>query len=392
MRGRIKTSQDIANKDFKWPISTSYVVESGHVRPVGPRLETDPWRDYAEQRRSARKAGAPPYQDLLDLAPSLAAIPRGDGYEFTEEAKRSIEGWCGKHGLLGLLPNRVSQITLAPHWRGGARPLVGSRGYTVGHVGGRVQRTYKREGARWLEFEHVVDGEVDVRDAPTDDAVSPPGAYIPEPEDGEVLSEEWGPRGWKPPAEALVARLGADEPDWVPLGEGVGKYFPHVPREEAAGYRYPEPMTDAFWAEYAEPLDDFARAVVFFADAVKRAGSADATERDAGLRMLRSLVQPVSVVIGSGKRPASRESVPGIVAGSLLGAYALMALWDIGGGARPLTCEACRKPFVSSQYQAKFCSATCRWSFQKRKERKRKSVRTRKAPRAPRRAYAKKGS
>ena len=54
---------------------------------------------------------------------------------------------------------------------------------------------------------------------------------------------------------------------------------------------------------------------------------------------------------------------------SLLGSFAMMALLDLTESRRVLSCKMCGKQFVTTAHQALYCSGTCRYRFQKRRQR-----------------------
>ena len=54
---------------------------------------------------------------------------------------------------------------------------------------------------------------------------------------------------------------------------------------------------------------------------------------------------------------------------SLFETYAMMALLDVSVRRRTLSCEECGAPFVTDSPRARYCGSTCRYRFQKRRQR-----------------------
>ena len=153
-----------------------------------------------------------------------------------------------------------------------------------------------------------------------------------------------------------------------------------MPREQRNTYPYPLPLTEAFWQQYAEPVDDFIRAARDLVAAVttlarlKEAGAlSEVTHQDRtrALDALHGLIQAV--------QPVLRWTEDGTVhdawaAPSLIAAFGMMVRQDLAQR-RLARCQRCDRLFTSEAYQARYCSARCRQTVQKRRQRRRGTTR-----------------
>jgi hypothetical protein len=111
-------------------------------------LRTRPRAKSSNQRQS----GETPYQSLLRLLGELEyRRPGDDPLDFepgevdlliaplTEDSEAKLLTWCAEYGLLGILPHRALQVTLAPR------------------TGVQIQHT--RIGAGWSTTEVAITGQ-----------------------------------------------------------------------------------------------------------------------------------------------------------------------------------------------------------------------------------------
>ena len=239
----------------------------------------------------------------------------------TADSEQKVLDWCSQYGLLGILPHRVLQVVL---------PLRDG-----------VQVQYVRIGIGWMAVEREKRNPI---------------APILQP-------------------SAIVQSLRGVGLAVEPLCDTWARFFPSVPVAERERFAYPEPLTDSFWKIYAEPLRDFlsgARALRELLTAIWLQGSPRLSALHAagtgGLPVaINALVAPTGLGV-----PIDRRRRVGLnwVGNSLLASLSTMLLEDLSQG-RALQCQ-CGQLFVSSAYQATYCSRQCRWRFEQRKFRKRR--------------------
>jgi hypothetical protein len=164
-----------------------------------------------------------------------------------------------------------------------------------------------------------------------------------------------------------------------PLSKTWARFFPGVSAEERDTFAYPQPLTDSFWKTYAEPLQDFlsgARALRELLTAIglqtNRELRATHEFMTGGLpTVINALAAPTGLAA-----PLRKSGRVGLnwVGGSLLASLTMMMLEDLSSG-RAVQCP-CGQLFVSSAYQARYCSRQCRWRFEQRSFRKQRAART----------------
>jgi hypothetical protein len=157
-----------------------------------------------------------------------------------------------------------------------------------------------------------------------------------------------------------------------PLSKTWARFFPSVSTASQDSFSYPQPLTDSFWKMYAEPLGDFLSG----ARALQQILSSMEVRSSSKLRALHRLAmgsfpQFINALVAStGLATPLHKRGLGLkwVGGSLLASLTLMLFEDLSVG-RALQCP-CGQLFVSSAYQATYCSRRCRWRFEQRKHRK----------------------
>ena len=316
----------------RWWRWTKYQLLEGCLRPAPDAVLRcyDPFGTRPAGRSSAQAGkNSTPYLSLLEMLRSLKYVDNEDfspaeigmpAGRLTAESEQAILNWCDRYGLLGVLPHRISQMTLNPK--------------------DDQQRQYIRIGIGWMEI---------VRDTrnPLTTAVRP---------------------------NATVLDLRGVVPLVEPLSTTLARFFPAIPVEEQETYEYPQPLSDRFWKLYAEPLQDFlsaARVLREILTALRFQRSFRLRHVHAALTggppiVISALMAPIGV--GAQMRRGSVRSID-LVSGSLLASLTLMLLEDLAG-ARALQCP-CGRLFMSRAYQARYCSKRCRWRFEQRGFRKR---------------------
>jgi O-6-methylguanine DNA methyltransferase len=265
-----------------------------------------------------------------------------------------------------------------------------------------VRRRYVRASDRWVEITDFPPGFEEALRQPT----TPPRGF---PIAGTKLTSQLVassrvPKDWRPFALVRAAMHAGSATDLAvetyerqPLGETIGRFFPHVAPEQREAYPYPRPESADFWRHYIEPLEEFVRGAARLRDALadlRDASSpspADGDNRDLvsfsnvshlgrGLNRLHALtatVRPVLLPLGRA-RYAHRSS-----ASSLLGSLAMMALLDQAAGRGERRCArwGCGRPVPPKHPHAEYCSPRCRETDKKARQRRR--FRARVAAREP---------
>jgi hypothetical protein len=177
---------------------------------------------------------------------------------------------------------------------------------------------------------------------------------------------------------ALMTQLFSSTYEESPLGEAVGRFFPQVPLDEKDTALYPYPLSDDFWHQYCEPLQEFRWVVREFQtmmDNLSHAGPWDVKppgERGAmvvGQDQLNSLlsIYPGLWIEFNGTVTA-RWTFP-----SLLAIFAFEVWQKLIGGQSIRHCKRsrCRRLFLAAQYNREYCSDRCRQAEEKARQRRR---------------------
>ena len=384
-----RTARTSESGPAKWWRFSRYELRDGYLRPAPKaRLEAyDPWAGYQAARLKGKTE--PPYRALLALLDRLSVA--GGQPALNPMGRDALLEWCADYGLLGLLPHRAQMMILAPRWvpagyadrqlkvTGVEEPRFESakvpppemfdhydtdtEDIEPPSVLEAASSVYVRSGNRWHSTLATW------RSAPTSDTNSDQaGQPVPVQLLPSVLSQ------------VVLSGIGDTLIADVPIAEGVGPFFPDVPPDQRADYHYPLPLTDAFWREYAEPVEDFLAAALAFRDAaegvstIKHGGQGVRltpkikAKVSAALQTLHTLTAPVRPVLELGPKGAFRQAW---APGSLLASFALMLQQDADDGWRVVRCEACGEVFTTHDTRVQFCSERCRWRLVKRAQRRR---------------------
>jgi hypothetical protein len=371
-----------------WWRFTKYEIRGEHIGPsADASLEWyDPWQQY---NRSLFDSGtAPPYQSLLKLATELPPL-RGDPDGL--QATGPILDWCNRFGLLGMLPHTAIRIDLPIR-------LLASTEYAV-----QVRRSHVRTSGRWLNRQHASRISAAFlqpkprRDTGGDEllgiGVELRAAVLSQGESKEHLSRAVA-EVMDVPLEAVPTLLKAMRQDDLPLGDFLStddpdytepeifldgraslgldrdvrvrplttvlhQYFPDF-MNEGAMFECPLPLTPDFWWRYRESFKQFRLCAMGFLTA---AGGADSRP---ALGHLESLIAPAGVSLSRGPEHRIQETW---TCPSLLSSLARMLIQDILAGRRILRCDCCGSPFVTDNYQARYCSRRCGFRFRQRRAR-----------------------
>jgi hypothetical protein len=317
-----------------WVVFERYEVADGYIRP-SPGAKGrwyDPWEKFREARsgdikaRSANLIDGRPYLSLVRLVERLPSAA-------TPERDREITAWCSQHGLTGIMLAETDMVALAP--------VV----HEPADAASATQKRYFRTNDRWGEF--------------TRKLADTSGQSLPAGVSGRQLpTTNW---------------LHQD------FAHSWAKFFPGVPETEWQVYQYPQPGSGEFWLQYAEPVNEFLRAANLLRDALdglktpasaKKTSEAEHQRRKRGKFLLDALVFQVSATT-----ELKDDGSLGLqwVSPSLLGSIAMMAMLDLTES-RLIRCVVCDTLFPTHSPKAKYCTARCRNTAQKRAHRKKKQA------------------
>ena len=168
---------------------------------------------------------------------------------------------------------------------------------------------------------------------------------------------------WFPTGELRHEPFGGEWSHYFPQASPLRS--PEASRSAWEGVREEPPLPDEedFWRDYGEPLPNFVEAGVRLSQAVEQIrteaekSAAEESARGTGARMLSDLAMPVVPILS----PAgSTDRGPHWSSPSLLATLALMAMSDISGGARIISCKRCGAPAVTRSHRGLYCSERCR--------------------------------
>ena len=369
-------SERLRGHEAEWWRYDRYEFRNGRICPA-TNWETgeyyDPWQMY--ERSKVETRGASPYTELMTLLSYLGLCPP-DNYEgimnffpheenitsgsLTAEQIHAVLDWCGRWGLLGLLSHKAVRIELAHELRG---PDAGVpyAAYDPDFVGqqrnGFEQTSYVRANGRWSR--HI---------APW--LNTGPGSERHASEPGVTMT--WQDEGSNPlEVHDLEVRI------WP--------YFPSVPPDRARSYQYPEPLSDEFWGDYAEPLTEFLVFAQRLALGVRQLSAKflieNARRERRGLEFhhlpewdLEMMIAPAAQALyltDDQSKVEVRWRHP-----SLLSCFAQMAIQDVLGGTRVEICTGCQGVFTTTSYQAMYCSEKCAWRDRKKRARAERKEKT----------------
>ena len=327
----------------QWVRFDGYEILDGLIRPR-PRsemVEYDPWEMYREQLES--KEGSAPYLPLIE---AVGDVGMGEGGKLTRPLKPreedAILAWCRQYGLLGVLPHEALSVTLAARWDYMKRAAGEQGGWENDPHQMALQVRYLRAGGVWKPaMTCTISREEPLRSPPR----GSPSEIIPA--DGAAFDTP----------KVLLLRMGKSEVEVEKLGTSWVRHFPTVPAEEAETFPYPCPGTPSFWKLYAEPVDEFVGAVLRLKHALESVAERG-LKGSSPTGAFAPLVGPVGMAIET-----SADSVLDTrwIYPTLLASLSGMVVRDTSANRRIRRCQAapCNNLFVSSAWQAKYCSFRC---------------------------------
>ncbi|MEP6539891.1 MAG: hypothetical protein ABJF23_31475 [Bryobacteraceae bacterium] len=351
----------------KWWRFERYEIVDGNIRPCldAKFEEYDPWSKHEISRGKQGHRNAP-YQGLIEICSKVAVENflildeelLGPEFRLTETDEKKILGWCSENGLLGVLTQRLEMINFQQRWE--SFDLTRNRRKITRERYKILSPTftwYTRVGDKWTEQRRGDMNRMEPFLADQEKQVLDPTAT------GHVLLRDHV-RRWRNPKW-----------QWEELPGSLAAFFPSVSDDERSTYRYPLPLSEAFWREYQEPVREFLLAArvlndacVFLQRSIKDR-KVDSANPDflTGAGAFRHLLAPVSTGIGVGSNSEFTEEMS---APSLLSMCSKMAQLDILNSSKYMSkCDSCQLVFTSLSPRAKFCSAKCRTRTQKRIDR-----------------------
>lgn len=389
-----------------WVRFDEYVIENGLIGPApGATMGIyNPWDAY-RRSRERRSDTDPPYQDFLHLAQSLTYRSEESGsdgepteYALTPSSEADVLALCDRYGLLGLFHQTYSYIQRSPFLRvtvldqlpQGTRLELEFVSFSPRSVQGekmRVTYTYKVEGFPAF-LQTLLDTGVIERNEENEDYLGweyYDGHLGPEQLRllrGELIERGESVDGW-PHAGALASH------GWQPLSEVVTRHFPSLSPEypHFLGPLHPR-HDESLWFYYAEPVESYVSAVRQLRDIVRGIKSVDLdepielqalnddfTEASLSLETLVGSAIPSLMIEEAEDDPLKARFVQQWRFPSLLSCLAMMIVRDATEDRQIKECEVCCTLFLSSSYQAKFCSVRCRNTSQKRTVRRNQKLR-----------------
>ena len=372
--------------EFLWWRFSSYELKDGYIRPAtGAKLELyDPWKPYRESWEHdpdsatpfpEKRLQGPPYLSLLALADEVSIAP--DRSSLDKKGADRLLKWCSEFGLLGILPQRVHRVALAPRWL-----PKRAWGAAVGHKPERPkdgtlypsQFIYYRNNAVLLHLEGIkVQGWNPVL-----------WTGLKQGKKGKRIGQIYDGKTGEQPGiliQDMFFNEAADFPRVVileslfqeSLQQTWSRFFPSIPKKQVETYLYPPPLSPPFWEIYSESVSDFLMGIYALSDALRWLNKSPipsdplkSTPDPVGFRLLNNLVSSSSIVLVTDRDGSYRQEWR---AASLLGCFAMMALQDLTQQRKVLACERCNRLFVTEAYQARYCSDRCRHTAQKRRYR-----------------------
>ena len=336
----------------QWWKFTRYELKDGYIRPAPDATLSayDPWSEPPPGANTA-------YASLANLVPR--GWDAGDNGTVSPDTAAAVLAWCQQYGLLGVLLQRIEKVVLQAWTEDEKAILQEWNGTEEERDRYQIRVQFRRNPRGWqpvIEQDVIVEGE------------SPPHDRA-----GVMLH----------PIDDPVEMV------FEPFGKTWARFFPSVPHDQRESYRYPEPLTQKFWALYHEPIEEFIGTAALLEGHLTTLAKDRETVPDFTIvsvdnyaLAIHALNEYVETV-----RWHLQQTPGGMVqrwtSPSLFTSLVLMALQDVAGAKRPRICLTCRRLFVSPAYQARYCSVRCRHTMNKRTYRKRaasKSRRRRKNP------------
>lgn len=308
-----------------WWRFSRYEIANGFIRPA-KEAEASSYELWQESE------DPPAYGVLANIVLEAgASVATG---QLAADIEARLLAWCQRYGLLGLLLQRVESVTFAVRPDGD---------------GGESQPTLRRTPHGW---QHLGSG-------------TPTGPFRKAASPGVMLHG----------INSTEMVLGPVETAWA-------RFFPTLGVDEAETFEYPHPYDEAFWRLYEEPVSEFMQAAAIIAEALRKIADCRGDPKtnfgplsDYAFALGTLNGCTTSIRMYFSPEPDGTASMQWR-APTLFSSLALRALYDLTREAYPRRCQACKTLFVSTAWQARYCSETCRSRINKRAQRQAQRKRT----------------
>ena len=336
----------------QWWKFTRYELNDGYIRPAPDTTLSayDPWSEPPPGADTA-------YASLANLVPR--GWDAGDNRTVSPDTAAAVLAWCQQYGLLGVLPRRVEKVVL--------QAWTEKEGVTPQDWNGTEERWYPDQ----VQVQFYQNSKGWQRETYRDAIIE---GKSPRPNPAGVILH---------PIDDSVEMV------FEPFRKTWARFFPSVPLDQRESYRYPEPLTQEFWALYNEPIEEFIDTAALLEAPLTTLAKDRETVPGFTIRSvdnyalaIHELNEYVETV-----RWHLRQTPNGMVqqwtSPSLFASLVLMALQDVAGAKRPRICLTCSGLFVSPAYQARYCSVRCRHTMNKRTYRTRAASKNRRRRKSP---------
>lgn len=332
-----KKRTELTAESLWWPRFSRYELSGSLVRPALDASVT-----YLDLRKVAAEDlfnnEARAYESLGATLSKVPSDSSGWPRRALEQAEQeAVLSWCAEYGLLGLFHHKAHVVVLAAR----KREDVDYSGENPGSYRVPYQISYARSGRGWSTY-----SVADETGAPADTDLDLSDERVAK--DRLALPTELDEFFQRPRAD--VQELGQLRVEILSLTDALGRYLPNVPTQVLETAYLPNPSSEAFWREYAEPLDEFVRAFNLLTRAVIFLQGDGAKD---GAALVESLLEPVRF----GVRPRHSD-IPAqqLLTPTLLSALAVAVTRATADGRRSRECHWCGRLFFTNKKLGRYCS------------------------------------
>ena len=331
------TRQPIKPAIGRWWKFSRYEIKKGYIGPAADAtLSTyDPLTDQTVN------SGARPCEELVSLVQE-ARYRVSDASAATPDAATEAASlaWCQRYGLLGVLLQRVQKV----------------------------------------ELQQQIDTEKELTWSQTT-------RYQRTPQGWQMQNDQKRSRSGTP-IRGKISIHPIDKPETTveSLGQTWATFFPTIPASERESYPYPKPTTAAFWQLYQEPVKTFFDNATLLERAMTTLAKGRGTFANGAISDSSKVddyalaIHDLNSYAGTIRWSLTEENgafVQRWASPALFASLAMMVLQNLAGGQTVRTCRTCGGVFMSSAYQAQYCSTRCRQTMNKRTVRRKARTKNR---------------